>query len=44
MEKGLIALSTRELERLRIISKVMERGMTQMEASAWGSQTGRYAI
>jgi transposase len=33
MEKGLIALSTRELERLRILSKVMDRSMTQMEAS-----------
>ena len=34
MEKGLITLSMRELERLRIISKVMDRGMRQMEASA----------
>jgi transposase len=34
MEKELITLSTRELERLRIISKVMDRAMTQMEASA----------
>jgi transposase len=33
MEKELITLSTRELERLRIISKVMDRSMTQMEAS-----------
>jgi transposase len=33
MKKELIALSTRELERLRIISKVMDRSMTQKEAS-----------
>ena len=29
-----LTLRTRELERLRIISKVMNRSMTQMEASA----------
>ena len=34
MEKELITLSTRELERLRIVSKVMDRSMTQMGASA----------
>ena len=33
MEEELITLSTRELERLRIISKVMDRSMTQKEAS-----------
>jgi len=34
MEKRFITLSIRELERLRVISKVMGRAMTQMEASA----------
>jgi transposase len=34
MRKGFITLSTKELERLRIIGKVMDSGMTQMEASA----------
>ena len=33
MEKELITLSTREIERLRIIHKVMDRNMTQIEAS-----------
>ena len=33
MSKGLIALSIRELERLRIISKVMDKNMTQKPAS-----------
>ena len=33
MEKELITLSTREIERLRIIHKVMDRNMTQVEAS-----------
>jgi len=33
MRKGFITLSTKELERLRIIGKVMDSGMTQMEAS-----------
>lgn len=33
MEKELITLSTRELERIRIISRVMNKSMTQMEAS-----------
>jgi transposase len=33
MEKELVTLSTREIERLRIIRKVMDRNMTQVEAS-----------
>ena len=33
MKKGLITLSTRDFERLRIISKVMDKDMIQMEAS-----------
>jgi len=31
VEKELITLSTREIERLRIIHKVMDRNMTQVE-------------
>ena len=33
MQKDFITLSTREIERLRIINKVMDKDMTQVKAS-----------